>query len=409
MFGVKDRPAPRHGRARHSATAGTSAFSRRVRQLWPLGIVLSVAMIGSLVLGLHRLGSVADDTVSKPSLLALLPTDPPNAPSSEMPPISSAPPEPTATPTTAAATTTATREKKKATAAAPAPAPRRNVGSGGVPWASGLWVGRPASITEWESFRGRKVDVVNAFAERGSWKEIESVSWIMGYYKDSPSELVISQPFWPEGSGGSLSACASGAYDENWARYGTTLKNSGRTDAYTRLAWEFNGTWFEWSSTDVEAWKDCYRKVVQAVRSTAPGARFEWNMNAHGSSSSDGDAWKSYPGDDVVDIVGIDPYDHYPPSRTEAEFDKQCTGNEGLCTVMDFARKHGKLVGVTEWGVMSAGAGDNPLYIEKMYETFLANKDVMAYETYFSSAEHGSALIGQNPKSAAAYKSLWGS
>lgn len=286
-----------------------------------------------------------------------------------------------------------------------------------LPWPSGITVGPPSQVTAWENFRGSKVGAIHGFAARSNWSEVESAGWIMGYYKNSPELVVISQPFWPEGAGGSMGACASGSYDANWKRYGTMLQNSGRKDnTITRLAWEFNGNWFQWSAHNPEQWKSCWRKVVTAVRSTAPGAKFEWAMNAHGSQTSGGDAWNSYPGDEYVDLVGIDPYDHYPPSRTNAEFDEQCNDKHGLCTVAKFARQHNKKVGVGEWAVMhppsrgGGGAGDNPLYIQKMFETFNTYRDVMGYETYFNEERYGNALVNprQNPLSADRYVALFG-
>lgn len=105
-----------------------------------------------------------------------------------------------------------------------------------------------------------------------------------------------------------------------------------------------------------------------------------------------------------------------PPSRTAAEFDKQCNDSEGLCNVIKFAREHNKKVGVGEWGVAKSasqgggGAGDNPIYIQKMYETFYAARDVMAYESYFNEAAYGNALVNprQNQNSADRYVALFG-
>lgn len=286
-----------------------------------------------------------------------------------------------------------------------------------LPWPSGITVGTPSQVTAWETFRGSKVGAIHAFAARSNWGEVESAGWVMGYYKNSPELLVISQPFWPEGAGGSMGACAGGSYDANWKRYGTMLQNSGRKDkTVTRLAWEFNGDWFQWSARNPDQWKSCWQKVVTAVRSTAPGAKFEWAMNAHGSQTCGGDAWKCYPGNEFVDLVGIDPYDHYPASPTATKFDEQCNDTEGLCTVIKFARQQGKKVGVGEWGVAKlpsqggGGGGDNPVYIEKMYETFYQGRDVMGYESYFNEANYGNALVNprQNPRSADRYVALFG-
>lgn len=391
---------PRHRRA---APAPRRVFGGR----WlPVGVVLAVAMVCGGVYVVDQL--TVPPRAAEPDLLSLIPPTP-DAPVLLAAPaaVDSAPTSETSAP--AATPTEEAQESAEPVAASPT---RRRAGGtapGGLPWRSGLVIGTQSEVDRWESYRGRPIDVVHGFTERGSWEGIESADWILSAWADSPHAIVISQPFWPEGSGGSLSECASGAYDDNWARYGEALDAAGRTDAYTRLAWEFNGDWFEWSATDVGAWKQCYRQVVQAVRSTAPDARFEWNMNAHGSQSSDGDAWKSYPGDDVVDVVGIDPYDHYPTSPTAAEFDEQCTGSEGLCSVIDFARAHGKGVGVTEWGIISSGTGDNPVYMEKMFETFTAGADVMEYETYFNEEDFATTLDdGANPRSAEVYRDLWG-
>ena len=395
---------PRHRRS--AARRGTG------RRWLPLGVAVAVAIVGA---GVYSVDQVSVPEISEPSLLALIPPTP------DVPPVVTAPAggdgapavDPNAVPVVAAAPVAPPAPVAVAVEEpAPAPAPRRSTGgaTGGLPWNSGVVVGKPDEVTSWEDYRGRSVDVVHAFTTRDSWENIESASWIMGYYADFPGELVISQPFWPEDSGGSLGECAGGAYDSNWANYGRALVDAGRTDAFTRLAWEFNGDWFEWESTDVEAWKSCFRNVVQAVRSTAPDARFDWNFNAHGSQSSDGDAWLSYPGDEFVDVIGIDAYDHYPASTTAEDFDKQCTDTHGLCTAIDYARGHGKGVGVTEWGVIKSGAGDNPVYIEKMFETFSNAADVMEYETYFNEQEFGNALHApnQNPASSEAYLSLFG-
>ncbi|MCX6462662.1 MAG: glycosyl hydrolase, partial [Pseudonocardiales bacterium] len=368
------------------------------------GVVVAVAAVAA---GVYVVDQVSFPEIDEPSLLAVVP------PAPDLPAVVVAPAggEATATPepTTEAPVVEAEPEETEEPAPSRAPSRRAGAAPGGLPWHSGVVVGTPDEVAGWEDYRGRQVDVVHGFAARGAWDDITSAGWIMGYYSDFPGIVVISQPFWPEDSGGSLDACAGGAYDDQWAEYGRTLADHPGMDVYTRLAWEFNGTWFEWSATDAEAWKSCFRSVVDAVRSTAPDARFEWNINAHGSQSCDGDAWNCWPGDEYVDVVGIDPYDHYPSSATAAEFDEQCNDRHGLCYVIDFAREHGKEVGVTEWGVINSGIGDNPLYIEKMYETFEAGSDVMAYETYFNSADHNTTLDGgENPESSAAYRELFG-
>ena len=82
--------------------------------------------------------------------------------------------------------------------------------------------------------------------------------------------------------------------------------------------------------------------------------------------------------------------------------------------MIDFARSHGKKLGIAEWGVVSCGGdpgGDNPFFVEKMLETFAANADVMAYEAYFE--DDGTdvcSAIGNgspNPNASAKYMQIY--
>jgi len=290
-------------------------------------------------------------------------------------------------------------------------------GGGRVPGGmSGVVVGGRDKMTAWEQFRGSKVTVVNGYTDRSSWSTIID-PWIGGEYAGWDGQLVISQPFFPDG-GGDFGSCANGAYSSQWAQFGSYLNNIGRPKTIVRLAWEFNGDWFPWSvgKTDVDTWKRCFQQVVGAIRSTDPQVRIDWNLNAHSGR------YDAYPGDSYVDIIGIDNYDMWPASVNESSWNSSCNASSGLCDVIRFARQHGKQFSVSEWGLVSgsdteAGAagqagGDNPFFIKKMYDTFKANADVLAYETYFNNSDAGnvhSSLLNpnENPNASAAYASLW--
>jgi hypothetical protein len=116
-----------------------------------------------------------------------------------------------------------------------------------------------------------------------------------------------------------------------------------------------------------------------------------------------------------VDIVGIDNYDHYPWSPTAAVFERTAAKPEGLSWLYAFARAHGKLFSVGEWGVAPTGdAGrENPDFITWMHEWFAAHSQYLAYEAYFSNCDAGrvqSSLFRtdstclRNPQSAATYR-----
>ncbi|MCM3884016.1 glycoside hydrolase family 26 protein [Frankia sp. R82] len=277
----------------------------------------------------------------------------------------------------------------------------------------------------WADFRGRPNDVVIMYTGRGSWNAITS-PWIghnTATFAGFTGTWVITQPLFPDSGPqkGNLVSCAAGAYDSYWRKFGRWLVAQGRGDSFVRLGWEFNGLWFAWAATDPQHWIQCFRHASAAIKATSPTVRIDWNLNAHGSTTPVG-AFDLYPGDQYVDVIGVDSYDQYPPSPTAAAFDDQCNGDAGLCQVITFARTHNKLFSVPEWGVVSqqgskagrsgAAGGDNPVYVQKMYETFFRNADILAYEAYFSDAEPDnvrSSLVDPNlnPASAATYQRLW--
>jgi hypothetical protein len=164
-----------------------------------------------------------------------------------------------------------------------------------------------------------------------------------------------------------------------------------------------------------------YRRIVAQLRVTYPGVQTAWVINAHSTPPATGtsDAFALYPGDDVVTYLGTDDYDHYPPARTKAAFDARANANGGMYWLANHARSHGKQIVVPEWGVDSNpggdGAGDNPDYIQWMWETFQAwfagSPSLLKGEFYFDDPIGGgnvdSDLINGNPAASAKYRSLW--
>ncbi|WP_232291767.1 glycoside hydrolase family 26 protein [Frankia sp. QA3] len=319
---------------------------------------------------------------------------------------------------------TAARPTQSSVPAAAVPQVERAATTGLFP--TGVAAHTLAQANAWARFRGRPNDVVVMYTERSSWSAItdpwmgRSASTFSGY----AGTWVITQPLFPDSGAqkGNLADCAAGNYDAKWRQFGRWLMSMGRGDSFVRLGWEFNGLWFAWAATDPQQWIQCFRNASSAIKATSPQVRIDWNLNAHGSTTPVG-AFDLYPGDQYVDVIGIDSYDQYPPSPTYADFDNQCNGDAGLCQVITFARTHHKLFSVPEWGVVSqqgtkagrggAAGGDNPAYMEKMYETFAHNADILAYEAYFPDAEEGnvrSSLVNPNlnPASAAVYQRLWG-
>lgn len=300
------------------------------------------------------------------------------------------------------------------------PRVRRAITTGAFP--SGVNASTLTQTRAWAAFRGRPNDVIVAYTARNSWSSIIH-SWIGSdsqHFSGFSGTWVVSVPLFPDAGPekGNLASCAAGDYDTHWHAFGAWLVAQGRSSSFVRLGWEFNGDWFAWSATDPGTWISCFRHASSAIRAADPSVRIDWNLNAHNSVGTD--AFALYPGDAYVDVIGVDAYDEYPASPDPTSFADQCNGVDGLCVAIRFARAHDKLFSVPEWGVVGKtdttaggnGGGDNPVYIQQMYNLFVQNADILAYEAYFSDSTPGnvhSSLLSpdENPLSAAMYSKLW--
>jgi hypothetical protein len=285
----------------------------------------------------------------------------------------------------------------------------------GLPWPSGAHFGNePPSYLEFGAWRERPLDLAALYTDRNSWDGLVRPGWPLDLFADYPGELVLSQPLFPLGQGNN-SDCAAGAYDAQWAQLGTFLVEHERAASIIRLGWGFNDPEHEWrTDPDPSAWVACFRRIVDALRATDPEVRIDWSFDPFPSPRPEsGDPYDAYPGDAYVDIVGMDAFDRYPPTTSEAAWRDKCDSQLGLCRLIAFARAHRKQFSVGEWGVVRCGesqGGDNAFYVRKMVETFREHADILAYESYFDddAAEVCSALIdGDSPGAATEYRRLY--
>lgn len=178
-----------------------------------------------------------------------------------------------------------------------------------------------------------------------------------------------------------------------------TLAANGCTGALVRVMWEMNGDWFPWGASKLSAteYVAAYRTVVAAMRAVSPAFRFCWNPVAGttGMWAVAGRTWDdTYPGDDVVDVVGVDCYD----------YGSDMPGI--IAPVAPFAAAHGKPVALCEWGLLHADgtATDDPAYITAMAAWAVSPATRCLLQVYFNSAV---CDLRKFPLSAAAYRSAF--
>ncbi len=223
-----------------------------------------------------------------------------------------------------------------------------------------------------------------------------------------------------------LQATAGGTYDNEYRRAASYLKTGGFANAVIRLGWEFDGTWYPWSARGNEAlWISAYRHVVGIFRSVAPTFRFDWD----GDAGLLQQATTAYPGDEFVDIVGLDVYDKGLPvawdPSTGSWSDPAAAWRWDLANLQfqrDFAVAHHKQVSYPEWGLSGVNAtatskvgGDDPAFVHGMAEWIKSlartGPGSLAYQSYFDEdADDGLHRIdaGYFPGAERAFRSDFG-
>ncbi|GAA3004970.1 glycoside hydrolase family 26 protein [Streptomyces fulvorobeus] len=194
-----------------------------------------------------------------------------------------------------------------------------------------------------------------------------------------------------------LRAGAAGDYDHHFRTLAERLVRLDVPDTVIVLGWEMNGiTYTHRCAPDPEAWKAYWNRIVTAMRAV-PGQRFRFDFAP--SRGRDAVPWtRCYPGDDVVDIIGMDTYDQ-PPGRS---FDEQVNGPFGLRKHVDFAAEHGKPISFPEWGLFRNG--DNSEYMRRMLE-WIERHDPL-YQTITDYCPHGVWQCSENPDSSRTYRSM---
>lgn len=291
--------------------------------------------------------------------------------------------------------------------------------------AAGLYAGpaakNPAGADAFDQLTGQRTTHLVDFTPTTSWSQIEGQSWLLGAYAQQSRTLEYSVPVVPDIAGASLAGCAKGEYDVHWTTLATNLVAAKLGGTVVRPGWEFNGNWYRWSAAAAPAdFASCFRHVVTSMRAVA-GQRFTftWNVAVQRQQFPAELAW---PGDDYVDVVGVDVYDQswawYQPGVTPTAVARDKTwndlyrGDHGLLFWRDFAVAHGKRLALPEWGLNQMpngrGGGDNATFVDRIFDFVEDPANRVAYATYFnnlsSAVDH--RLTGDTvfPSGLAAYR-----
>lgn len=265
--------------------------------------------------------------------------------------------------------------------------------------------------------------------------------WPFFYSRDSDSARQdrfegTADGSWSAGSG-------NGTTDDIYDAFGAKLKriaeNYGWPVIVVRMNHECNGTMsyphavktLAQAQPFINATRRAITRIKAAATSTQYKLYFSQNFGRNSTGGNIGpDIWV---GKNYCDILSLDFYDRNPPQPitdaasmnrylnntrgTSRIYKKRdgvtpLPGCNGPATWADFARQQGVLFAVEEWGVMDpneprhdGAEGDNPVFIEGIWNFFNSITDVLAYETYFTQFDSD---LGKWPLSRAKYGQLWG-
>jgi hypothetical protein len=293
----------------------------------------------------------------------------------------------------------------------------------GPAWHSGA-SGEEARDGSFASWRGRPLQVIAVWGDTSA-EEQARIS-MLDEYASFSGDVDVAVGALVQGE--TWTQAARGAFMDRWTRTVRTIKAkrahaTGTT--YIRPAHEMNGDWMPWSvnAANVTAFKQAWRLYVGIIEREFPAARVVFSPN--NGTHSDIGIPQMWPGDDVVDVIGIDFYDGWPAFNDRATWNREYgvvekgDSPKGLGAWVTFAKRHGKPLAFPEWGLQT---GDRPFFIRAMHAFFLAHAADPAkpgiagrvlYDIYFNIPHDGNTAFkifaGSNPASATTYRSLtWG-
>jgi hypothetical protein len=403
----------------YGSTAGTGVSA--------LGIVIDPPAPGYAVVTTTGAASPfgpSAPAITQPTLPPLLPTTttaPPSTTTTDPPPTTTTTtttlPRPPATTTTTLPRTTTTTAPPSTTTTGPATAT--------APPTSGLQQGAyvPSVDPQGMAAFAQQTETSPTMAgdylpSNGGWSGLDgsggSLTWLTGPWKGSGYTLSLGVPMFPSGVGASLATGATGAYDSYFTTLAQTLVAAGQANAYLRLGWEFDGSWTAWyaGTPSAEAsFATYFQQIVTSMRSVSgEHFRFVWNPDAGAFTESGYSLAAAYPGNDYVDVIGLDTYDQSwatPQTPTNAW---SSTTLPSLTAALQFASAEGKPLAFPEWGVTirsdGHGLGDDPYYINHMVSWMETSSNDVVFENYFDDDTGGvNATItgGSFPESLAAF------
>lgn len=136
---------------------------------------------------------------------------------------------------------------------------------------------------------------------------------------------------------------------------------------------EMDGNWFWWGAGHCtpEQYKELYRYTASYLKDKlgVHNMLFAWSPDCNFMNEEE--YLKYYPGDDYVDLVGMDEYEDMKP-----QYPIEIAANK-IKIVSDYAQKHNKLAALTETGL--EGIKDSTWFTQRLLKALTLNKVQLSY------------------------------
>ncbi len=288
----------------------------------------------------------------------------------------------------------------------------------------------PGSITSINTWRGTPAKVWTMWHPHSTWAEMENWGGQIPKMQllHAAGLVSVGMGMLPVTNKSQFAECARGDFDTHYNTLAQTIKDNAGANAIVRLGWEYNGGngSFPWgvhnmqtNVDDTTTYKACFRHIAGILKAKSADFKIDWTSMKAGKMIVS--VAEAYPGDDVVDIIGVDYYNTGEIATTDqASWDKAMPklyhgGPLGLQKWLDFAKSHGKKLSIPEWGQMNTlhgGVGDAPFFISAMYAFMKTNAANIAYDSYFNcgdATEDATKIFPAtvNPLSSAKYAEMF--
>jgi mannan endo-1,4-beta-mannosidase len=243
---------------------------------------------------------------------------------------------------------------------------------------------------------GRRAEMVMAFEDFFATPPIAELA-VVKYCGADP--IITWEPWcWTDDrSPAVVQSVLSGALDDYASRWADEIRDWAST-VYVRFAHEFNGDWYPWTptfGTSARAYVEAWRRLHDIFADRGAGnVNWVWAPSAIGASNFRD--W--YPGDDYVDVLGIDGYNWGASHRST----RWAAPEELFGDPLDALRavSADKPILISEVGCAESG-GCKADWIARFMQLVVDARDVMGF-VWFEHEKETDWRIASTPESAAA-------